>query len=559
MNYKFYKLLLTILPFLLSVSMDSQAIEGLSELPTKRFAVVAGANDGGYGRIKLKYATKDAQSISDVFTSLGGVNTENLDLLLEPNRDDLLGAIKRVKTEIESLPQGQRAEFIFYYSGHSDEQDLLLGSETLSYLDLKSEIEKVNADVHLAILDSCSSGAFTRLKGGSLIKPFLINSAVDVSGYAYLTSSSADEAAQENDIIQGAYFTHFLVSALRGAGDLTDDKKVSLNEAYNFAFNETLAKTETSLHGPQHAAYDIQLSGEGDLVLTDLTDTSSEMVFDSSIKGRLYVRDSEKRLVVELSKHNPKPVKLGLDEGEYSVVLEAEGQYFESKTIQLNESVQVVSLDDFKEVDKLEGILKGNNERKRDWKVYVQDNQYYNSSQLTDDYEFDDSFLTVGIRAPIGNSFFADFSYGRFDERYTLSRVYKFRFGKEGIFGSKSRPENGQYISVGFDRVDWHHQAWYGNVGDKYTYVDYLIEYGAKKYFGPRWFEMLLDASVVYVYSDDEGMFQPRLGTGFRVNNRFELNLTAGPLSRLNTDKYQNNFSEAYDRFYLSSSFGYNF
>jgi uncharacterized caspase-like protein len=59
-------------------------------------------------------------------------------------------------------------------------------------------------------------------------------------GYAFLTSSSPDEVAQESDHIGASFFTHYLVSGLRGAADVTGEGKVTLNEAYQFAFNETL-------------------------------------------------------------------------------------------------------------------------------------------------------------------------------------------------------------------------------------------------------------------------------------------------------------------------------
>ena len=38
---------------------------------------------------------------------------------------------------------------------------------------------------------------------------------------------------------------------------------------YRYAFDETLARTENTQAGPQHPSYDIQLTGAGDLVLTD--------------------------------------------------------------------------------------------------------------------------------------------------------------------------------------------------------------------------------------------------------------------------------------------------
>ena len=77
--------------------------------------------------------------------------------------------------------------------------------------------------------------------------------AAEVRGHAYLTSSSADEAAQESDRIGGSFFTHFLVTGLRGAADADSDKRVTLDEAYRFAFDETLARTEAIGGGPQHA------------------------------------------------------------------------------------------------------------------------------------------------------------------------------------------------------------------------------------------------------------------------------------------------------------------
>ncbi|MGD8538948.1 MAG: hypothetical protein PVI66_09540 [Candidatus Aminicenantes bacterium] len=51
---------------------------------------------------------------------------------------------------------------------------------------------------------------------------------------------------------------------------MTQDGRVTLNEAYHFAFNETLAQTEKSLSGPQHPYYNIQMAGTGDVVMTDI-------------------------------------------------------------------------------------------------------------------------------------------------------------------------------------------------------------------------------------------------------------------------------------------------
>ena len=212
---------------------------------------------------------------------------------------------------------------MFYYSGHSDETGLLLGGVSVDYKRLRGLIDKVPADVRIGILDSCSSGAFTRSKGGKKREPFLAGAAAEVEGHAFLTSSSADEAAQESDRIGGSFFTHFLVTGLRGAADTDGDRRVTLGEAYRFAFDETLERTETSSGGPQHAAYDISLAGTGDLVMTDLRKTSAKLEIAADVHGRIYVRDRRGDLAAEL--HKPKNsgvVTLALEPGDYAVTID---------------------------------------------------------------------------------------------------------------------------------------------------------------------------------------------------------------------------------------------
>jgi hypothetical protein len=43
-----------------------------------------------------------------------------------------------------------------------------------------------------------------------------------------------------------------LISGFRGAADLSGDGKVALNEAYEFAFNETLGRTVDTNGGAHH-------------------------------------------------------------------------------------------------------------------------------------------------------------------------------------------------------------------------------------------------------------------------------------------------------------------
>jgi len=314
---------------LLAALMPTQSIAAPAALTpaqlkgTRRIAFVVGVNDGGRERARLRYAGSDAKALSKVLAELGGVAHEDRLILDDPDVDGLRRGFEKVAAKVRAAQaQGDRVELLFYYSGHSDETGLLIGEELVDYRQLREMIDGLPADVRIAILDSCASGAFTRLKGGTKREPFLVGGP-SVKGHAFLTSSSADEAAQESDRIRGSFFTHYLVTGLRGAADINRDRLVTLNEAYQFAFDETLARTEGSRGGPQHAAYEIQLAGSGDLVMTDLRESTATIELAADIGGRVFIRDQHGNLEAEL--HKPKgagTVALALEPGNYRITVD---------------------------------------------------------------------------------------------------------------------------------------------------------------------------------------------------------------------------------------------
>ena len=296
-------------------------------VPLRRFALVAGSNNGGEGRVKLKYAETDARSFAAVLQELGGVRAEDMVLLASPDLSRFQDAFSRVAQMVKSPREmDERREFVIYYSGHSDDDGLILGKDRFSWEDLRRQINGISADVKVAILDSCSSGSLTRAKGGVARPAFLFDASADMKGYAFLTSASAEEAAQESDRIGASFFTHYLITGLRGAADTMGNGVVTLNEAYAFAFKETLASTENTQYGPQHPAYDISLTGTGDLVLTDLRSASAGLTVAEEVGGHLYIRDAQGTLVIELNKMEGQKVDLALEPGTYSVLLDNQGK-----------------------------------------------------------------------------------------------------------------------------------------------------------------------------------------------------------------------------------------
>jgi hypothetical protein len=304
-------------------SLVSPASAASAQGPLRRFALVAGANDGGPSRLKLRYAGTDAANFAAVMRRFGGVAQEDVRILREPGRRELLAALGDLRRQVaQANAAGQRAELLVYFSGHSDETGLMLGDERLGYSEFRSRIDSIPARIRVAVVDACASGALIRIKGGSRLPAFSVDQSSNLSGYAFLTSSSGAEAAQESDRIRASFFTHYLLSGLRGAADRNQDGRVTLGEAYAFAFQETLAQTEGSQAGAQHPGYDMRLTGTGDLVLTDLRGTAAGLVLAPALRGRLFVRSAAGDLVAELQKQPGGKVELGLEPGLYDLNLE---------------------------------------------------------------------------------------------------------------------------------------------------------------------------------------------------------------------------------------------
>ncbi|ACL64330.1 peptidase C14 caspase catalytic subunit p20 [Anaeromyxobacter dehalogenans 2CP-1] len=288
----------------------------------RRFALLVGVNDGGPGRTSLRYAGTDAERMDEVLRRVGGVAAGDAVLLREPTAAGLRAALSELGARVAAVRGAGRVEVLLYYSGHSDEEGLLVRGARIPYAEVRGWLDGLGAQVRIAILDSCASGAFTRGKGGTRAAPFLVDASSRVSGRAILTSSAADEASQESDRIGASFFTHALVTGLRGAADTSQDGRVTLSEAYQFAFQETLARTERTRSGPQHPEWDIQLAGAGEVVLTELRGGGAALVVPDSAQGRWFVRDDGERLVAELRKYPGRPVALALEPGTYRVTAE---------------------------------------------------------------------------------------------------------------------------------------------------------------------------------------------------------------------------------------------
>lgn len=294
-----------------------------AEGPVRRFAVVVGHDEGGEGTRELSFARDDARKIFEIFTRVGGVPAEDAFLMLNARADDVLTALGELERRArDNQVRGGRSVLIFYYSGHAKDGALRLGTTTIPLESLKRRLATAPADVKLGIFDACRSGALTRTKGARRAPAFEVESDATraAKGLVLLTSSASDEESQESDQLGGSYFSHHLASALLGDADKSGDGRVSLAEAYAYAYDRTVADTAQSAAGPQHPTFSFDLAGNGDLVLTDVALRREGLLVPAGApSGQYFLVDTKGFVIAELTKTEGIERRVALASGRYLV------------------------------------------------------------------------------------------------------------------------------------------------------------------------------------------------------------------------------------------------
>lgn len=350
---------------LIAIVLCAHSVQAAEEhIKIDRYVFAISANNGGYDRPQLRYAETDAKSFASVLSQMGGVNKKNVYLVKEPTVNLLQKQIDALDKELKkekSLNNTNQLhqEVLVYYSGHADEKGLRLGNEIYGWQEFRKRIDALNADIKIAVIDACGSGAIIRAKGGVSVPAFMVDQSSDMKGYAFITSSTQNESSQESDRLNGSFFTHSLVSGLRGAGDINGDGKVTLSESYQFAFNETLYNTQSTMGGAQHPSRDMNLVGTGDVVMTDLRQTNASIIFDENMGGRLFIRDQNGALIAELYKKSGRKMELGLPYGNYSVLLEKGSELLATNVTLEGQKRIVIAENNFGKVSPEKTVVRG--------------------------------------------------------------------------------------------------------------------------------------------------------------------------------------------------------
>jgi len=264
--------------WLIAVVVAAGLVPRAARAEIERYALIIGNDTGDGDEQRLRYAEDDARRVYEVLRELGGFRPENMLMLrsedAETARRSLISLNDRIRTQTAS---GAQSELLVYYSGHSDQAALHLGRSTMELVQLEELVRGSAATLRVLILDSCRSGALTRVKGGTIQPGF----AVDRDGSG----------------------------------------SVTLGEAYQYTYENTLRATSRTLSGTQHPTFHYELGGHGDVVLTVLSRPGDQRALISFPEDKSYLLiqgSADGGVVAEIGAHD-RTRRLSVKPGRYFV------------------------------------------------------------------------------------------------------------------------------------------------------------------------------------------------------------------------------------------------
>ena len=304
---------------LIAVGLVSSSRAQASDVEA-RFALLIGHSRGGPGQAELQYSHHDVVRIESVLTELGGFRSGAVRRLENPSRGDLdlgldwLGAVAQ-----EAKASGEDPLIVFYYSGHARASALSLGRQEYPIGRLRDRLQALPVTVRLVILDACQSGRFSEVKGVLPAKEFAVSSIrrLDMQGLAVMASSTGSELSQESSEIGGSFFTHYLSSGLRGAADRDADGRVSLEEAYRYAYDRTVLATAETRVGRQHPTLELEVRGHGQLVVTQPERATSRLSIPPSSARSVLIATEQGQVWAEVDASQEESTEVPLPPGRY--------------------------------------------------------------------------------------------------------------------------------------------------------------------------------------------------------------------------------------------------
>ena len=145
--------------------------------------------------------------------------------------------------------------FLYFHSSHGGNNDwpystsVYLCAYDADYSDtlLAQDLAKFATGVKVVVMvDACHSGGILAVRSGEtepVLSQYYSMLAKSVSGTALIMSSKAEETSLESAGLRQGVFSHFLIRGLKGEADKDHDKAVTVEELYNYIFENVRTYT----------------------------------------------------------------------------------------------------------------------------------------------------------------------------------------------------------------------------------------------------------------------------------------------------------------------------
>jgi hypothetical protein len=187
---------------------------------------------------------------------------------------------------------------------------------------LRRWLEISTAQVRVAFVDACESGSLARTRGGQPVEAIAlsVDDSLTMSGLAVITSTGPLSVARESASFGGGIFSRALLTGLRGSADADTDGQITLEEAYRYAFAETVVGTAGDAASIQKPEYRYEMSGVGQVVLTRVPSRAAGLILPEELEGIYTVISvSNGQVVARVDKRPGEIRRLALPTGRYVV------------------------------------------------------------------------------------------------------------------------------------------------------------------------------------------------------------------------------------------------
>ena len=231
----------------------------------------------------VDFAIRDASAVKDYVVNTLGYREGNVIFKKNATKAEFLkifGEEKDPKGKLYKWVKPGKSDVFIYYAGHgapdieskqgyfvpvdSDPQYVKLTGYPLDTF--YKNLSQLKAKSIIVVIDACFSGSSEKgmlLKG---ISPMLIevsNPLIAMDNATIFTSASGEQVSTWYPEKKHSLFTYYFLKALKGEGDLNKDKKLLVNEIYDY-INEHVPYMARKLTGREQNP---QLMGNKELIL----------------------------------------------------------------------------------------------------------------------------------------------------------------------------------------------------------------------------------------------------------------------------------------------------